>query len=612
MLTWLKLRLNVNTVWVSVAFIALFFCYYLIVGSFFPNRQQTVGHDYALGLPYLLDSYFWFRNNPFFTMPWFSPAFCGGISTFAEGSSYYSLPVVLTFIFDPLTSAFLSILLFAAAGFWGMYTVLRRLFETSTLAAFMGTALFLFNGFYLHRMIVGHLGYQAFMLLPWVVFFLLYQPRVSADPTQSGKANFILYSLLAGIMVALIYHSGFTTLMIPSMLAVLAMSAMYLLHHNAWSLLIARSVLAIPLALALSAAKLNAQAAFMSHFPRDDYSLAGIAGIGNALQVLFTTLFISPADIEEIAVPKLVHMQWLLQRHEWEFGVTPIPLVIIAVSWVYRIFNRPKSDSPSPKISLNQILTASVLAVTLIVPLAINTYYPSWNALLKHLPLLGNSSTLFRWWIIYIPVVIVYAALALDKITCQEPYKKALAIGSVLVLVLLNATQNREFYHDEPYDPSVITQAYVQTKNGAMIPEIKFIGAFTNSQGKIEMPINRNDTLVNGISQLACYDPSFGYRLEHLPIKTLHPGSIYENTNGYLNLKNPACYVFPLENICRPGDHFEAYQLNEAKAFAHYKPFPFKISARQAVANALTLISLIGCAVVLTIYAIGLAVPKRH
>ena len=74
------------------------------------------------------------------------------------------------------------------------------------------------------------------------------------------------------------------------------------------------------------------------------------------------------------------------------------------------------------------------------------------------------------------------------------------------------------------------------------------------------------------VLSLLCYEPLFGYALE-LPFRTLRPGSVFAVREG-CNLKNPVCYVYPLENACEPGEHFLVDQQEVAKAFSTYKPIP--------------------------------------
>jgi hypothetical protein len=111
----------------------------------------------------------------------------------------------------------------------------------------------------------------------------------------------------------------------------------------------------------------------------------------------------------------------------------------------------------------------------------------------------------------------------------------------------------------------------------------------------VAFALQGNNTMVAGISQALCYNPIFGYRLEKYSAANLVPGPVLDERNGSLNLKNPACYVFPAENDCQPGDVFRADQLAEAQNFASYRPFAFERSARQAVADRVSQIALAFC-----------------
>jgi hypothetical protein len=64
--------------------------------------------------------------------------------------------------------------------------------------------------------------------------------------------------------------------------------------------------------------------------------------------------------------------------------------------------------------------------------------------------------------------------------------------------------------------------------------------------------------------------------------------------NGRLNLKNPACYVYPTANGCAPGDHFTVQQRPAAEAFITYRPFPFRLPGWQQAANLLNLMAVGG------------------
>jgi len=569
------------------AFLLLLLGYHLIFGRLFPDFQGQLGGDYSGAMPFLLNGYFWFKTNSLLDVPWFSPAFCGGQPFFADVQSmYYSVPQLLTLFVNPLTSVYLSILLFASAGFWCMYVLLRQLFCLGTKTAFLGAALFMFNGFYAHRMVVGHFGFQGVMLIPLVAFFLL-------RPAPKGEGQFKLSSLLnatwAGLCLAYWLHSGLTSLIIPVSLAVLALVCLYSPTPGEWRVFLERSLISGLIVLALCAAKLVAGLAFMSHFQRSDYLLPGVEGLANAVGLILTTLFYSPENIEQIAIPKLKNLQWLLGPHEWDYSVTVFPLLIIMLTSGAKLFSREKPDN-HPKLSP---LALILLGVVLIIPLALNIYTPQWNAILKQTPLLKSSSSLIRWWLIYIPVVIVYAAIALERCDFLKNIKTQIVVISVVGILFLNAYKYAPYYHHDNYRPDTIVAAYQQVASGGVVPKIEHIVAMGETNGHLLTPSNPNDSIAFGGSQMQCYNPSFGYSLEKLPLKSLHVGSIYEQTNGELNIKNPACYVFPTENHCEPGAHFSVGEKPQAEAFAQYKPFSFAISRQQKIANLITQFALL-------------------
>ena len=167
-------------------------------------------------LPYLLNGYIWHRVNGIGDVPWFTPAFCGGIPYVANPQNfYYSVPQVLAFLTDPLTSVQITIAVFAAAGFCGFYLLARRCFSLSRATAVLGATLFLFNGFYIHRMIIGHFEYHSFMTLPLLAFLVL-RPLPPDRGDRIGQV--ITDSVWGAFLVAYMVFSGAAPVMGPFLL----------------------------------------------------------------------------------------------------------------------------------------------------------------------------------------------------------------------------------------------------------------------------------------------------------------------------------------------------------------------------------------------------------
>jgi hypothetical protein len=323
---------------------------------------------------------------------------------------------------------------------------------------------------------------------------------------------------------------------------------------------------ALVIGCSLSASKLAAGIALVGNLPRDQYPLPGISSLEMVVWRAFQTLFVGPPDHPEAAA---AHSMWVLQRHEWEYGVSTVPLLLM-LAWVLKSaarFRRP--------LRFELWLR---LALLLAVPIALNWYEPSWNSTLKTLPLIGSSSNLLRWFAAYILPACVGGALALDAVTPGRQRTAAAAVCVVLV-VAGNALTDRSFYGPQGqgvYQIGPIEQAWRAARNAQTGPRITAIRVLINQEGRIVLTANRGDGLAYGYSQLLCYEALFGYNLERFPVGALHAGPALESSSGMLNVKNPACYVFPEANSCSPGDPFPATRIAAAEAFLNYEPFPFK------------------------------------
>lgn len=537
-------------------FAILLVAFHGIFGAFFPNRGGGLGHDYSYYMPILLAGEYWRQTNGF-----------------------WSLPQFLTAWVDPLAALYLTFLVFAAAGFWGFYFLARRGFDAGMAAALLGAVLFMFNGFFVHRMLIGHITFHGVMLVPWVTLALL-GGKVS---DEGIRPRCLVPGLLAGLCGAYWLYAGMLHLIIPSVLAIGCLILMRQLRRPlSWRAIATRAAVAAGVSAGLGAFKIVAALSFMQHFPRTDYRLPGVDSAAHALYLLAQTLFFAPAGIAELIAPDLRQVQWRLDRHEFEFGVGVVPLLaLLAAAWCWRA--RPIGRSARLWMGVSAML--ALLAI----PLAVNVYSPDWNAFLKRLPLLGASSNLFRWYFVYVPVCAMATVVVLQRLPAR--IRAPLAAAGIALTLLGNGFADRRFYASESYDPAPVTQGWLALRQSGAVPVIRAVGD-GGSPGKRHFP---NDPLVSGVSGFPCYNPVFGYRLENLPVKQLREGPIDRVDQGRLNLKNPACYVFPEANGCEPGDHFRQAERAELLAFASYRPMAFEQPTAQRVAEGISAITLVFC-----------------
>lgn len=560
----------------------------LVFGNFF-SAEGTIGHDYALALPTLLDSFYWYLNNGSFSPPWFTPGFCAGIPAFSDPQSgYFSVFQILTFLTDPLRAVHISILLYAGLGYIGMHLYARQTLRLSMASSSLAAGFWMLNGFYSHRMIVGHLGFIGVALIPLLAWLLIGK--------RSRMAVQMLATTCAGLLIATWVHSGLGSLLIPSALAVWGLIAIALLRGRTdWRGIYLRSLCAALLAAGLAASKLNAAFSTMAQFPRTQYPFPGFASVADLLVSTSSTILLPSELAQQIAGPNLVNGFIYIGAHEWAFTLTPLPVVLILAGyavWLYRRVRQSQSV-PSPTIRGARWLNGLILVGVLLTPLAIQFYSPEWNALLKQIPIIKSSVNPWRWMIIWLPLLCVGTGISVDFLFQSNSGRIKAMLMALAFLGFWIGLEPRGYYEHQGYDPKPVVNAYYEAREVSFSPRIDAIGHIQDKDGNILTPANRNDLVINRISQAFCYNPLFGYGLEKLDLKSIGPGPVMEETNGLLNIINPACYTFPSENGCKPGDAFKAADRPAAEDFVNYRHWNFRRSERQRIADAVSGLSIV-------------------
>ena len=575
--------------WVTVVGAATLVAYYTLFGAFFPVAGGTIGHDYSYFLPQLLNGKFWFTNNGLFSVPWFTPAFGAGMPYYPNPvNTYYSVPQLLALFVDPLVAVRVTLVLGAGVGFVGTYLLLRRVFEISVACALFGACAFAFNGFFSHRMLVGHIAFHSFMLIPLIGYWSLRKPHEGASRFWQAVRDVVLLAFAYAYLLQSANVHG-----IPVVFLALAAFALLLGMQRGWTWCwLWRTLAAGPLALALCATKLAAAGAFMGSFPRTGYPLPGFRDTLSALEVVVRSLF-AEAPIE-LAMASIENMTWHLTQHEFEYGLTLVPAVILIAGALRGAWFLMRSNAHRD-VARRRGWMAGVLLLLLAVPIALNVYEPGWNAFIKSIPLFGSSSSMVRFLSTFVPIVVVTAALTLDKLGLPPWTKRIAATAAISVSVLLHWQVARPYYVDQPYRPDAIVEAWHAVEVTREVPPVTTIIAPFDANGQPALSIDRNDALVRGESQLICYEPIFGYQLEWFPIGPARYGmpALEPLDQRLLNVKNPACFVFPDENGGEPGSHFRRDQRAEAEAFLAYRPFEFEPSGTQALAHAINLAALV-------------------
>ena len=567
-----------------LAFAIAFGAYLLIYSRYLPHAGGTVGHDYSLFLPHLLDGYFWYLENGLWEVPWFTPSFCGGIPVFANPQTpYYSIPQLITLWVDPLRSIQLTLFVLSALAFWGTYALARQAFDVSVAAALVAATIFMFNGFFVTRIVTGHLTYHAFALLPWLAWFCL---RPDSGKNGGRMLRYAVDVLAIGLLFAYAVYAGAVNVWPIFGLSLVALELLQRVAGRGSGIPFARLLAGGGLALVLSAAKLTAAFSYLSHYPRDYYPLPGLAGIWGLLETFYDSVFLGHGLVASSQAIR--NNIFDFGAHEFQFGITVVPLYLVVVG---TFFWMARNDSPASQVLRRRWPYTLLLVLLTVVPLAVNYYDPAWNALLKKVPFIKNSASLFRWFAVYLLPVVIAAAWGLDRIldAIRRKILIALCCGIAVVFLQSRIPPSPGDLWGQNYDPSPVVEAYRAARESGSSPPVTHIREEFSFKPR---NIAANDVLVSGASQLACYEPMFGYQLQAYIYRSIHVGPVTDITGDELNLKNPACYAYPEANSCRPGDHFLVSERASAERFAARRPYPFDLPPRQILANWVSLVTI--------------------
>jgi hypothetical protein len=538
------------------------------------------GDDYALHFPNLLAGCYWLARNGALSIPWFSPAQCGGVPFLGDlNVAYYALPQWLSFAAGPIPAVQATFVVFAAAGGAGTFLLLRTRFRLETGPAAAGAVLFLFSAFYTARMVAGHLTFHPFTLVPWIAWIAL-------APGGSWRAA-LGRAAACALAFAYMFEAGMVHGILPALLAVAVLVLVHGQLHGAQARAWIVLALAGVLALALGAQRLAASLAFLAQFPRAEYALPGFASLLDAPAFALQALFWRAPMLGISA--RLANQQWDMAVHELAFGVGPAALVAI-LAGAFVAARRGRLPGSAAGWGLVVLLLA--------LPLALNWHLEGWNALLKRLPLFGSSTSLLRWYAAYIPVAVLLAALALQSFR-PDAVRRGAALAIIAATVVWNVVADDIRTIEASYDPRPLQAAWENLGRDG-VPAVERIVVRKDASGQPSGELDRNDALALGGSQALCYQPMFGYRLERLPGGPLREGpALGEAAPGLLNVRNPACFAYPAANACSPGALFPAAARAGAERFLRYETFEFVLPPWQRAATAASLLALGLCLVLI-------------
>ena len=573
--------LNRNSKMIFVLFF-IFLIHQLIFQKYLIFNNTYVAEDYKGYVPWMIFGKIWFMKNGLFHLPHFIPSMCGGIPYHADPSSFYLSFMQLLFInFSVPIALKSSFFIFSLSGYLGMFFLCKICFKFNNFTSLVAATIFIFNGFFTNRVLVGHLiyGYTAF--IPLYAFLII-------KSINNNKHVAILNMSFASLLLSSFFYAGSSSFMLFVIYSIMIILALYCFFFNfSTKIIFKKFFVSLILTFLLSFSKINYSLSFLELFPRE-IDPAIMTNYFSFIYTFFTSLFLVP-DPFFFADHQLQTNKFYVSLHELEYGLSILPLLIIS----YYIFFIKKN------IKVNK-LPIFYLSIILIIPTLLIVDIPYLSNLINKLPIVSSTWVRTRWLSVYIIPIILVSSFLLNKIKFN---KKAIMIGLLIIPICQNyfyIEAKSYFFPEKSFEKKAVYSIdkinnFSNYLDYETIDSVK-IKYVKNNQNFTRMDMNEG--FIINTSELFCYSPIFGYNLEKLPKQKITKNN--DNYDEKLKIKNnqynlfkPMCFLFPSVNNCAVGETFSFNEKEQLIKFSEYKIIKFQKSNIQIVADYTSIISLI-------------------
>ena len=592
-----------------IIILSVIFAHQVIFQNFFPNNSSHLGHDYSLVLPNLIFGKIWFQNN-LFSIPWFSPSFCCGVPFFSDPQTgYYSFQQIIFIFFSPLMALKLSYLFFSLISFFGFFLLVNKSFKLNIYLSLLAATLFLFNGFFNYRAIIGHWSFLSYVFIPVYCFILIH-----CFEKREEKLKSFFYLLISSLLFANFIHSGASSLIIVIGLSILSVLTLYI-YINGDIKIIYKLIHSIFIGLIISSSKINASFAFINNFTRE-YPPLLFKNSFDFFENVIRSLYFYPNE-DNFNLNTINNVTNNLQIHELEFGLSVVPLIIFLIFILYI-----KKVNIS-KFNFVKSLSLIVLFSIAIFVISLNLSGNYIGEILRKLPVIKSTWVHYRLVAVYVIPIILISCFLLNCINFSLKNIKYIVYFFLIIIIYQEYNYNKNFYDNQSYDPKNLENFY-EDKNKINNLKVEEIIIFLDQKQKPVITNQRNDMFIYNFSPLFCYNPIFGYNLEQLPKSKFTFNSMVKINDNLISYKgdpklvknnetnffNPSCFVFPKENNCIPGDLFKKNQIQNLEKFLNYEKFDFNLSTSQKIFNYISLISFI-LTIIFILYYLILKIFKK-
>lgn len=550
-----------------------------------------VGHDFRLFLSRVIDTHLHYKVNGF-SIQWYTPSFGGGLPAYPNPlQMQFSLTQLLTWFTNPWNAVLVSSVIYAVVGFVVAFYFLRDVLGFTPLSAILGSVFFIGNGFFIERVVIGHVNFITFPLIIIPVYAIL-------NPKLPRWLAGVLVSLTAAVLV---YSGGVYIGVVGGLAVLIILPLVYFLKpsliswRKIWPVLAWGGVLTI----LLCGSKLYATSAYMQNFARevrDQYTVNWYTGLGGLIAQLGGTMTALPflKLIGKSSLVFVVRLQaWTGTPYSfWELdsSLSPALLLLLVLGAWTALIRKPNPD-------VKNIFKKTIAGLCLITAVVLTVEFSIAKGFLFNelstLPVLKSLHANTRFTAAFIlPLAILGAKIFSDWSEKVKSTKKTiiafvlidgLALVTLWGYYLLPMVVQQRFFEIES-----LTETYRRISAGETFP----VKTIVPDMNDYEVFIYQASNVTRH------YEPLFRDQNE-LFHPLVHAGSVYDISNGYFNFTNPTGYVFPEVNGTQMYELISVSDRGKLDDFLNRRQPEWKLPLTQIIldwAAGLTLILVI-CAV---------------
>ena len=547
-------------IFLNIVVLSVFFIRYS--GATYP----IVGNDYKLFISRLIDTHLYYKVNGF-GIQWYTPSFGGGLPAYPNPlQMQFSLPQLITWFFNPWVAVMASTIIYLVIGFIVTFLFLQDVLEFNSFSAILGANFFIGSGFFIERVIVGHVDKISLPLIVIPVFAF-----------YSRKLPPWLGGMIISIIGAILINSGGVYIGVMCLFTfILTIPLIYLLRPQlvSWRRIPTVFIWGTIFTFLLCGSKLYAITNLMRNFPRevfDHYFVTWYSSIGGVIFQLIGVMTSLPI-LRLIGKNSMVFVvrlaKWTGSPYGfWELDTSISPVLsFLLIGGVWMVLShRPRLDKAN---LIKKMIAGICLLLLIILVVQFSTARGFLYELVKGLPIFNSLRTNTRFTASFILPLALLGAKVFDQWTRQKSVSRIW-----IVYVLLNVASLVSLWayfllplevQGRNFDVTYLLDTYSKIQAGNTFPVKRIIPAMNDYE---VFQAQASNTVGH-------YDPIYGIN-SFRPL--VHEGSVFDIQDGFYNITDPTGYVFPSENGSKLFSRIPVSDYNKLMDFINRRNVDWKL-----------------------------------